>query len=54
VTPLGELTVRWTGDDDTAVDELVTDEFDGSPDPATPATPGAPGQSARESDERDD
>ncbi|GAA1774857.1 hypothetical protein GCM10009795_021120 [Nocardioides hankookensis] len=31
VTPLGELTVRWTGDDDTDVDELVTDEFDGAP-----------------------
>ncbi|MBB3044491.1 segregation and condensation protein A [Nocardioides soli] len=31
LTPLGELTVRWTGDDDTSVDELVTDEFDGAP-----------------------
>ena len=31
VTPLGELTVRWTGDDDADVDELVTDEFDGAP-----------------------
>ncbi|KQW50910.1 segregation and condensation protein A [Nocardioides sp. Root1257] len=31
VTPLGELTVRWTGDDDTDVDELVTDEFEGAP-----------------------
>jgi len=33
VTPLGELTIRWTGDDDTDVDELVTDEFDGAPPP---------------------
>ena len=31
VTPLGELTVRWTGDDDADVEELVTDEFDGAP-----------------------
>ena len=31
VTPLGELTVRWTGDEDADVDDLVTDEFDGTP-----------------------
>jgi segregation and condensation protein A len=31
LTPLGELTVRWTGDDETSVDDLVTDEFDGAP-----------------------
>jgi segregation and condensation protein A len=31
LTPLGELTVRWTGDDDADVDELITDEFDGAP-----------------------
>ena len=31
VTPLGELTIRWTGDDDVDADELVTDEFDGAP-----------------------
>ena len=30
VTPLGELTVRWTGGD-ADVEELVTDEFDGAP-----------------------
>ena len=29
VTPLGELTVRWTGSDDTEVE--ITDEFDGDP-----------------------
>jgi segregation and condensation protein A len=29
VTPLGELTVRWTGADDGEV--TITDEFDGSP-----------------------
>ena len=31
VTPLGELSVRWTGDDDTAVEDLVQDEFEGAP-----------------------
>ena len=29
LTPLGELTIRWTGDDDTEVDAI--DEFDGQP-----------------------
>jgi len=28
---LSELTIRWTGSDDTAAEELVTDEFDGAP-----------------------
>ena len=36
VTPLGELTVRWTGDEDADVDALVTDEFDGAPPDETP------------------
>jgi segregation and condensation protein A len=36
VTPLGELTIRWTGDDDADVDDLVTDEFDGEPGEAEP------------------
>jgi segregation and condensation protein A len=31
VTPLGELSVRWTGDDETSVEELIRDEFDGAP-----------------------
>ncbi|GAB2978667.1 segregation and condensation protein A [Nocardioides montaniterrae] len=31
VTPLGELTIRWTGNDDTDVEDLITDEFDGDP-----------------------
>ena len=39
VTPLGELTVRWTGGD-ADVDELVPDEFEGAP-PEAPATPEA-------------
>ncbi|NYI47205.1 segregation and condensation protein A [Nocardioides aromaticivorans] len=34
VTPLGELTVRWTGDEAVDVDDLITDEFDGGPPPA--------------------
>jgi len=38
VTPLGELTVRWTGEDDADVDDLVTDEFDGAP-PEADAVP---------------
>jgi segregation and condensation protein A len=37
VTPLGELTIRWTGDDDADVDDLVTDEFDGELVEADPA-----------------
>ena len=39
VTPLGELTIRWTGDDETDVDELVTDEFDGAPPEPVAAAP---------------
>jgi len=38
LTPLGELTVRWTGDDDADVDELITDEFDGAPPEAADAS----------------
>jgi segregation and condensation protein A len=50
VTPLGELTVRWTGDDDADVDELITDEFDGAP-----AEPDAvPERGTDERDDRDD
>ncbi len=33
VTPLGELTVRWTGDESVDIDDLITDEFDGAPVP---------------------
>ncbi|HJQ04133.1 MAG TPA: ScpA family protein [Nocardioides sp.] len=33
VTPLGELTIRWTGDDDVDAEDLITDEFDGGPPP---------------------
>ena len=40
VTPLGELTVRWTGEDDVDAEELVTDEFDGAPPEAEPTTGG--------------
>lgn len=47
VTPLGELTVRWTGDEDADVDELVTDEFEGAP-----VEEDAPAEGAE--DDRDD
>jgi segregation and condensation protein A len=39
VTPLGELTVRWTGDDEADVDDLIHDEFDGAPPETEPAEP---------------
>jgi segregation and condensation protein A len=55
VTPLGELTVRWTGSDDTDVE--ITDEFDGAPDEpaAVPAAepPADPSHPARHADETD-
>lgn len=38
VTPLGELTVRWTGSED---DIEITDEFDGAPVPEEKADDGA-------------
>jgi len=31
VSPLGELTVRWTGDEQTDVEDLIRDEFEGQP-----------------------
>lgn len=34
VSPLGELTVRWTGADDEDIE--ITDEFDGTPEPVEP------------------
>ena len=42
VTALGELTLRWTGDDDVNAEDLVTDEFEGAPplpDPPEETTP---------------
>ena len=38
VTPLGELTVRWTGDEAVDVEDLITDEFDGAPLPPEEST----------------
>ncbi|MCW2797467.1 segregation/condensation protein A [Nocardioides sp.] len=49
VTPLGELTVRWTGDAEADVDDLIHDEFDGVPEP--PAEPAQP--AAGETDDRE-
>ncbi len=40
VTPLGELTVRWTGGDDEEIE--INDEFDGAPPEAAPAIDGPP------------
>ena len=42
VSPLGELTVRWTGDEQTDVEDLIRDEFEGTP----PAAGQSDGQSA--------
>jgi segregation and condensation protein A len=47
VAALSELTVRWTGSDDTAVEDLVTDEFEGTP-------PEADTDQADEADEADE
>ena len=33
VTPLGELTVRWTGDSSEDPEEFHIDEFEGAPEP---------------------
>jgi segregation and condensation protein A len=52
LTPLGELTVRWTGDDDADVDELITDEFDGAPPEVSDVRAVEPQEEG--SDERDD
>jgi segregation and condensation protein A len=42
VSPLGELTIRWTGHDDDEID--IQDEFDGTAvEPTDTATPMAPG-----------
>ena len=35
ITPLGELSVRWTGDEETEIE--ITDEFDGAPPEEPPA-----------------
>ena len=53
VTPLGELTVRWTGGAEAeAVSELRIDEFDGEPeDQATEDQAGEPGPEPETPDE---
>jgi segregation and condensation protein A len=52
LTPLGELTVRWTGDDDADVDDLITDEFDGAPPEVSDVRAVEPQE--EDGDERDD
>jgi len=37
LTPLGELSIRWTGSEDAEVE--ITDEFDGAPPPEDPQPP---------------
>jgi segregation and condensation protein A len=50
VTPLGELTVRWTGSEEGEV--VIEDEFDGDPEEPAPDDPG--GEAAQDQeDERD-
>ncbi|SFC99451.1 condensin subunit ScpA [Nocardioides terrae] len=49
VTALGELTVRWTGDEDTDPDALVQDEFDGAPPPEGPGSDQDQADSTQES-----
>ena len=34
MTPMGELSIRWTGSDDTEIE--INDEFDGAPPEAAP------------------
>jgi segregation and condensation protein A len=48
VTPLGELTVRWTGAADTDVD--ITDEFDGAPPPEAPVPDTGPEDDPKDED----
>ena len=40
MTPLGELSIRWTGSEDAEVE--ITDEFDGTPPEAGPDVRRAP------------
>jgi segregation and condensation protein A len=44
VSPLGELSVRWTSSDDTVAD-LDIDEFEGAPEPLPSVEPGEPVES---------
>jgi segregation and condensation protein A len=51
VTPLGELTIRWTGSDEGDVD--INDEFDGAP-PDEDGPDGAPGDADQEAGRSED
>ncbi|WP_141780680.1 segregation and condensation protein A [Nocardioides albertanoniae] len=50
VTALGELTVRWTGEEALDVDDLIQDEFEGQP----PAQDAAAPEVADDADDADD
>jgi segregation and condensation protein A len=54
VTALGELSVRWTGSDDADVDELITDEFDGTSPPDDESDDQADDQADDQSDDQAD
>ena len=51
MSPLGELTVRWTGAEQGEVE--IHDEFDGTPEPG-PAEAAAPGEPLTEADDHED
>ncbi|WP_372733686.1 ScpA family protein [Nocardioides sp.] len=55
VSPLGELTVRWTGADDVVAEDLVHDEFEGAPpEPAAPEEPPADGDQSPQDHSNDE
>ena len=49
VTPLGELTVRWTGGEDDEIE--ITDEFDGAPPEAEPPAAEQPARPPSDAEE---
>ena len=51
VTPLGELSIRWTGDEDTEIE--IDDEFDGPPEPPADAPAPAPSPSPTQTQEQE-
>ena len=52
MTPLGELTVRWTGSEDGEIE--INDEFDGAPPDEAESDQAESDQSADQDDERDE
>ncbi|MEP9383653.1 segregation and condensation protein A [Nocardioides cheoyonin] len=54
MSPFGELTIRWTGDDDADVEELIQDEFEGQPPAADDAQAAAATEAGDVMEESDD